>query len=195
VDKNFFIILHKSRVHKIHPWFNLVMNRNSDAISRLCPACGLCCNGVLFGDVELQREDDTKRLASLGLELLRKGRKTAFTQPCSCFDGKLCGIYADRPRQCRAFECGLLQQVNAGKLTAVAALKTIAETRRSSDAVLQLVRELGNLDETKPLNERYADVVAQPMNMSANEAELERRGELMMAVARLVKSLERDFRR
>jgi hypothetical protein len=166
-----------------------------ELVSQLCPTCGLCCNGVLFGDVELQRGDDAKRLDALGVELFGKGRKTAFSQPCSCFDGKLCGIYADRPRQCRAFECGLLQRVNAGKLTAGAALKTIAETRRSSDAVLQLVRELGNLDETKPLNQRYADVVAQPMNMSASEAELERRGELMMAVARLVKSLERDFRR
>lgn len=194
MDKNFFIILHKSRVHKIHPWFNLVMNRNSDAISRLCPACGLCCNGVLFGDVELQRGDEAKRLQSLGVDLFRKGRKTAFPQPCSCFDGKICGIYTNRPKQCRAFECGLLNRVNAGKLSPEAALKTIAETRRRADAVLQLVRELGNTDETQPLNRRYADIVAQPIDLSADEADLDRRGELMMAVARLMETLERDFR-
>lgn len=179
---------------RIHPCFNLIVTRNSDPISRLCPACGLCCNGVLFGDVELQRGDDAKQLAGLGVDLFRKGRKTAFSQPCSCFDGKFCGIYADRPKQCRAFECGLLKRAHAGKLTVGAALKAIAEARRSADGVLKLVRELGNMEETQPLNQRYATVVAQPIDMSADEAEVERRGELMMAVAKLVQSLERNFR-
>ncbi len=167
--------------------------KTPDAVSRLCPACGLCCNGVLFGDVELQRGDNAKRLAALGVELFGKGRKSAFSQPCSCFNGTLCGIYADRPKQCRAFECRLIKRVSAGKLTIGAALKVIAETRRRSDAVLKLVRELGHTDETKPLNQRYAAVVAQPIDMAADDTDLERRGELMMAVAKLVDSLERDF--
>lgn len=171
------------------------MTRTSDAISRLCPACGLCCNGVLFGDVELRRGDDPKALARLGVALFRKGRRAAFSQPCSCFDGKLCGIYPDRPSQCRAFECGLLKRVNAGELTAGAALKSIAEMRRRADAVLKLVRELGNADETQPLNQRYAAVVSQPVDLSAGEAEVERRGELMMTVAKLMGALERDFLR
>lgn len=175
------------------PWFNFIVNSNTDAISRLCPACGLCCNGVLFGDVELQRGDDAKVLTKLGIDLFRKGRKTAFSQPCSCFDGERCNIYAHRPEQCCAFECGLLKRVKAGRLTPGAALKTIAETRRNSAAVLELVRKLGNLDEHQPLNQRYARVAAQPIDLSADVVEVERRGELMMAVARLVKSLKRDF--
>jgi Fe-S-cluster containining protein len=165
----------------------------SDAVSQLCPACGLCCNGVLFGDVELQRDDDAKILTQLHLDLFRKGRKTAFSQPCSCFDGKLCSIYTDRPKQCRAFECGLIKRVSAGKLTTGAALKVIAETRRRSEALLNLVREFGNTDEAKPLNRRYADVVGQPIDMAADEADLERRGELMMGVASLMKLLQQDF--
>ena len=99
-----------------------------------------------------------------------------------------------QPKQCRAFECGLLKRVGAGKLTHGAALKIIAKTRRSSDAVLKLVRELGNTEETRPLNQRYAAVIAQPIDLSAGEADVERRGELMMAVARLMDILERDFR-
>jgi Fe-S-cluster containining protein len=170
------------------------MTRNRDAISSLCPACGLCCNGVLFGDVELQQGDEAGRLARLGVALFHKGHKTAFPQPCSCFDGKLCGIYADRPKQCRAFECGLLKRVGAGNLTVGAALKLIAETRRSSQAVVKLLRELGNTEEARPLNQRYAAVIAQPIDLSAGEADVERRGELMMAVARLMETLERNFR-
>lgn len=132
-------------------------------------------------------------LTQLHLDLFRKGRKTAFSQPCSCFDGKLCSIYADRPKQCRAFECGLIKRVSANQFTTGAALKVIADTRRRSDAILKLVRELGHVDETKPLNQRYAAVVSQPIDMAADEADLERRGELMMSVANLMKSLQRDF--
>jgi hypothetical protein len=163
------------------------------AIAQLCPACGLCCNGVLFGDVELQRGDDAKRLTKLGAEFFRKGRKTAFAQPCACLVKGLCRIYADRPQRCATFDCGLLKRVQAGKTTPAAALKKIAETKRRADEVLKLVRQLGSTDESLPLNQRYAAVMAQPIDMSADEAEIERRGELMMAVSRLVELLEQDF--
>ncbi len=127
------------------------------------------------------------------MKLFRKGRKTAFAQPCSCLVNGLCRIYADRPQRCATFDCGLLKRVQAGKLTAPVALKRIAEAKRRAEEVLRLVRQLGNNDETAPLNQRYADVIAQPIDMSADETEIERRGELMMAVSKLVESLERDF--
>lgn len=165
------------------------------AIAKLCPACGLCCNGVLFGDVELQREDDAKRLTRLGVELFRKGHKTAFAQPCACLANGLCRIYADRPKRCATFDCGLLKRVQQEKITATAALKKIAETKHRADEVLKLVRQLGNRDESLPLNQRYAAVIAEPIDMSADEADIERRGELMMAVARLMETLNRDFLR
>ena len=65
------------------------MNKKSpaDFVSQLCPKCGLCCNGVLFADVELRKGDDAQRLAELGLSLEKKGRQQAFAQPCACFDG------------------------------------------------------------------------------------------------------------
>ena len=163
------------------------------AISKLCPACGLCCNGVLFGDVELQRGDDAKLLTKLGVEFFRKGRKTAFVQPCACLVNGLCRIYTDRPTRCATFDCGLLKRVQAGKTTPAAALQKIAETKRRADVVLKLVRQLDNKDESLPLNQRYSAVIAEPIDMSADEADIERRGELMMAVSRLVESLERDF--
>ena len=163
------------------------------AVAQLCPNCGMCCNGVLFGDVELQRDDDAKKLSGAGLDLFRKGRKQAFVQPCACFDGKLCRIYADRPNRCASFECGLLKRVESGELTVAAALKTIRATRRQADAVLKLVRELGNHEESRPLNKRYTAVIAQGIDLSADEAEVERRGELMIAVAELAGMLESEF--
>jgi hypothetical protein len=163
------------------------------AIAQLCPACGLCCNGVLFGDVELQRGDDAKLLTKLGVDLFRKGRKTAFSQPCDCLVNGLCRVYADRPKRCATFDCRLLKRVQANEISAPAALKKIAATKRHAAEVLHLVRQLGNTDESLPLNQRYAADIAQPIDLSADEADIERRGELMMAVSRLVDLLERDF--
>ena len=169
------------------------MKISSDAVSQLCPACGLCCNGVLFGDVELQRDDDAKNLAALGMALQKKkSGKICFTQPCSCFDGKFCDIYENRPKRCRTFECRLLERTQSGKVTVSSALKAIAEARRCADDVRKLVRELGQNDERMPLNRRYSEVMSQPINF-ADEEKSEHRGELMLAVHKLTKILERDF--
>jgi Fe-S-cluster containining protein len=166
---------------------------NMDLPLKLCPACGLCCNGVLFGDVELQRGDDAAALAAEGLALFAKGRKRAFAQPCACLTGGLCRIYQTRPRRCQTFACRQLQLVQAGRLTAEAAQANIRRARREVDEVLRLVRSLGNTNEQMPLNRRYADLMAQPLDFAGDESQLERRGELMVAVGRLVDLLERDF--
>ena len=162
-------------------------------IGQLCPSCGLCCNGVLFGDVELQRGDDAKQLAAAGIMLVPKGRKQIFNQPCACLAGGLCRIYAERPARCRAFDCRALQRVQRGKITLAAARQAVAEATRCSNEVLRLVRALGNPDESKPLSRRYATVMAQPMDLAGDEAQLELRAELMLAVGRLVEILEREF--
>ena len=163
------------------------------AIDQLCPSCGLCCNGVLFGDVELQLGDDARKLAAQGVELFTKGRKKVFNQPCACLVVGLCKIYEDRPKRCRSFDCRALQRVQLGKITVAAARKAIADAKRRSGEVLRLVRAMGNADETQPLNRRYAAIMAQPMDLAGDEAQFELRGELMLAVGRLVEVLERDF--
>ena len=166
---------------------------DSDWVHQLCPSCGMCCNGVLFGDVELQRGDDSKYLAELGMIISPKGRKQSFNQPCACFDGKWCQIYPERPKRCQTFACKLLKQVEAGKVTVPTALKSIGLARREAEAVRKLVRELGNNDESVPLNRRYAAVAAEPIDLGTDDQRVERRSELMLAVDRLVKNLERDF--
>jgi uncharacterized protein len=168
--------------------------QSTDAVSQLCPNCGLCCNGVLFGDVELRTGDDAKRLKQLGLTLEKKGRgRLAFAQPCACFDGKLCGIYADRPKRCRTFECGLLKRIQDGRLKADAALKTIAHTKRQIETVRGLLRQLGQKDEQLAMTKRYALAMSAPIDLSDHESDTELRGELMLAVDGLMQQLQRDF--
>jgi Fe-S-cluster containining protein len=166
----------------------------TDAVSQLCPNCGLCCNGVLFADVELRARDDAKRLAKLGLTLEKKSRgKIAFAQPCACFDGTICKIYDDRPKRCRTFECGLLKKVGADELSAGAALKKISEAKIIAEKVRGLLRSLGQNDERLALTKRYSQVMSAPVDLSASDDNSELRGELMLAVNDLMQVLQREF--
>ena len=148
---------------------------------------------MLFADVELRAGDDPGRLAELGLTLGMKGSKLAFAQPCACFDGKLCGIYNDRPRRCRTFECGLLKRVKDGQLKAAAALKTIAVTKRQAEKVRMLLRQLGQVDERLAMTKRYAEAMSAPIDLADEQTDSDRRGELMLAVAELMQKLQRNF--
>ena len=170
-------------------------NNPTEAVSQLCPNCGLCCDSTLFADVELRAGDDARRLAERGLTIEKKTRtKLAFAQPCACFDGTLCSIYGDRPRRCRLFECGLLKRVEANVTTAGAALKRISEAKRRVEKVRELVRQSGQREERMALTHRYAEAMRAPVDL-ANEADAERRGELMLAVSDLMQLLQRDFLR
>lgn len=165
-----------------------------NAVDQLCPKCGLCCDSTLFADVELRAGDDPKRLAKLGLSLVKKGRsKVAFAQPCACFDGKFCGIYADRPKRCRLFECGLLKKVQAGDMSAGAALKKISEAKALAAQVRELLHVLGQSDEKLALTKCYAQAMREPIDLADESESAERRGELMLAVNDLMHVLQRDF--
>jgi hypothetical protein len=161
-------------------------------VEQLCPNCGLCCDSTLFADVELRAGEDAKRLRQLGLTLVQKTKsKLAFAQPCACFDGKLCGIYDNRPRQCRKFECGLLKRVDASEITSGAALKKISEAKILAGKVRRLLRSLGQNDERLALTKRYSQAMSAPVDLSADDSEL--RGDLMLAVNDLMQALQRDF--
>jgi Fe-S-cluster containining protein len=166
---------------------------SNDFVSQLCPKCGLCCNGVLFADVELRKGDDAQRLVELGLSLIKKGRQQAFAQPCACFDGKLCRIYNERPKRCRTFECGLLKRVQAGALGADAALKTIAEAKRQVEKVSKLLCGAGSDDARLALSQRYERAMSTPVDLSGGKASAELPGKLMTTYRDLMLTLQRDF--
>jgi len=165
-----------------------------DAVDQLCPNCGLCCDGTLFADVELRAGDDARRLVKLGLSLKKKGQiKMAFTQPCACFDGTLCKIYGDRPKRCRLFECGLLKKVNAGEMTAGAALKKISKAKALVKNVEDLLGTFASDDKGAALSERYAAAMNEPADLASGNAD--RHGKLMQAYRDLMEMVQKDFLR
>jgi Fe-S-cluster containining protein len=126
---------------------------------QLCRACGLCCDGTLFDLVKLEQGDDAAKLKGLGLPVSLSRGKTPvarFPQPCSalCAD-RTCRLYANRPWQCRTFECKLFKDAQAGRVTFAAALRRVKQARRRADKVRQLLRKLGDIDEHRALGERF----------------------------------------
>ncbi len=145
---------------------------DSDESNRLCFECGLCCNGVIFGDVKLQPADDAEQLRALGLPLVRAASRpkargdnskaaTAnpkFRQPCPAFESCRCRIYPDRPGYCREFECLTLKQVKAGRLEMKTALTIIRTAGQRAESVKGLLRDLGDHDEHMALSRRFRRV-------------------------------------
>ena len=173
---------------------------------QLCLACGLCCNGVLFKDVELQPGDDVKRLGSLGLpiRIARKVKRTSpskperhdskFAQPCAALcDGNRCRIYAERPARCRQFECALFKSVAAGETELVAALRTVRATLRRADRVRQLLRILGDFDEHLPLSLRFNRTRRRLETGGVDDASTDAFAELTLAVHALNVVLSERF--
>ncbi len=165
------------------------MNRttkpNDSVIEQLCPACGLCCNGVIFADLALQPGDDTARLRSLGLPVAdsRSGlRPSRLPQPCAAFDGCRCRIYADRPQYCRQFQCVLFKSVKAGRTESAAALRVIRTARARADKVRRLLGELGDTDEQLPLSARFRRTTKQLEGRELGEDTAETYAHLTLAV-------------
>jgi Fe-S-cluster containining protein len=125
----------------------------------LCRACGLCCDGTLFDLVKLEAGDDAQKLKLLGLPVtLSRGKEAVarFPQPCAALcEDRACRVYADRPTQCRVFECGVFKEAKAGRITFAAALRLVGQARRRSEKVRRLLRELGDTDEHRALGERF----------------------------------------
>ncbi len=129
----------------------------------LCLHCGLCCDGTLFRDVELQPGDDADKLRLLGLPVRHPRGEASdplkFPQPCAALCSDLrCRVYVDRPARCREFECALFKAVAARKVEVSAALKVIRQTRLQADKVRRLLRELGDTGERVSLARRFKRV-------------------------------------
>ncbi len=164
----------------------------SESAARLCFACGMCCNGVLFHGMAVQPEDSLRALAAKGLRAKRRDGELQFQQPCSAHDGNCCRIYAERPQRCRAFACRQLEGVFRGEILESVAMEKILEARRRSDRVRELLEMLGDDRKTRPLATRCAGVFTPPLDPSPHAESL--RAELRGAMTALEEMLAKDFR-
>jgi Fe-S-cluster containining protein len=150
-------------------------------LSRLCLSCGLCCDGSLFGRVDL-RPEEVQSARRRGLRLLRGDE--SFEQPCSAFqarsgESRRCSIYDDRPHACRTFTCRLYgrHEREGGDIEArLGAVRRVRELVRTLEAL--------RLD---PRDFEGDRVRVRALGADASIAS--------SAYAELVRSLEQDFAR
>ena len=128
----------------------------------LCTRCGLCCDGTLFGDVELTGPTEATRLEALGLDVDADDADVELLAlPCRGLRGTRCSVYAHRPQCCRTFECRLLQDAERGAVTVGDALTKIAEAKAQVQHVTTLLAALEPRRGLRlPLAERVADAIA-----------------------------------
>lgn len=129
------------------------------AASRLCTACGMCCNGVLFHIVQVQPADSVRQLEKLGMKLNRKKTEPYFNQPCRFLHDCTCGIYHDRPTRCRLYECRQIKGLRQEEITELKAAEIIAEVQHQVRRVERMLEKQGPTDLRKPLIERCRDLL------------------------------------
>jgi len=158
---------------------------NDTVVAQLCPACGLCCNGVIFANLALRPGDDAARLRSLGVPVSdwrSTLRPPHLAQPCAAFDGSYCRVYADRPQYCRQFECALLQSVKAGRTQPPEALRVIRTARDRADKVHCLLGALGDTESQLPLSTRFRRTARRLQNRELEGAAADTYALLTLAV-------------
>ena len=164
------------------------------AASRLCQACGLCCNGVMFQLVRLQPGDSAPALAALGLKLKRKNRHDYILQPCPAHRDGQCSIYLQRPERCRLFECRQLQRVASGSITEAMALEKIREVQRRVARLDGLSRRADGRPRKGSISRRGEATLAEPFDPTTHPHLVQEREELARGLAELDAILDEDFR-
>jgi uncharacterized protein len=158
----------------------------------LCTACGLCCDGSLFADVELAGHAEATRLEVMGLEIEDDDTDGALlVLPCRALRGTRCRVYVHRPECCRTFECRLLQEVRRGTVGVDRAVERIAKAQARIGRVREQMARLGRRGGHLPLGESTAEALAGSANA---DPEVNRsRAKLEAAMSAVERSLRKTF--
>ena len=84
--------------------------------SRLCLACGICCQGALHREASI-RKDEVTAVRRLGLSVIGTEEEPSFPLPCPLHQQNRCTAYTDRPSPCREYRCKLLKRYIEGSAT------------------------------------------------------------------------------
>ena len=154
---------------------------------RLCAACGMCCDGVLFHSVVLQVGDSVRKLSVLGFKLRRKMGQEFFLQPCSAYRERSCAIYEERPNRCRDFCCRQILRLTTGETTEGTALEIVSQARKLVARVNSLMGQVTETNPNRCLAQRCANALTTSDWTPLHE-------ELESAMRELESLLDREFR-
>lgn len=119
------------------------------APQELCLSCGICCDGTLFGGVNLKAGDLLAPLQAGGILIQTKETQQSFKQPCAAHRQGCCQVYADRPSTCRTYRCELLKKYEDGVVSWTEARAKIGRAQRLRQTIetemSRLVPECGRM--------------------------------------------------
>lgn len=108
--------------------------------TNICLACGLCCDGTLIGFVHLDKKEIPRVKQLMTIE--ETHGEGFFLHPCNKYC-KDCTVYAERPRQCAKFECGLLKSVDQEEMSFNTAVETVQLVKEQK---ISIEKKLATLD-------------------------------------------------
>ena len=127
--------------------------------SDLCVACGMCCDGTMFGNVVCSKEE-AEYMKSLGLETKKKDNQInhVFLEPCPLHVNGSCSIYETRPQTCSGYKCALLKRVLRNEITPEQAMKKVERVKKAKqDLGVASVKEARQL-KTEEANRFVQDI-------------------------------------
>ena len=113
--------------------------------SRLCLACGLCCQGLLH-DWALLRDGEVEAARRLGLRPAADQGEASFPLPCPCHRDGRCTVYGERLSPCREYRCKLLRGYQIGRVSWEEGLRRVEQARQ---LVAAIQNRLGSPDEVE----------------------------------------------
>lgn len=105
----------------------------SEAVSRLCQACGFCCDGTLFDGIFLTGSD-LGCVERVRLPIFQDDDRPTLRLPCPAHAGT-CTVYEDRPSTCRSYQCLLVDRLEQGDIDLASALLRVERLRGLADAI------------------------------------------------------------
>lgn len=121
----------------------------------LCLACGLCCDGTIFSQVPLGPEEEVILLEESGIRIISDKASRIFKQPCPAHKSCVCKIYADRPLNCRAYQCSVLKRFKKNEINRDEALRIIRITTSSREDLKRQMLGGGHEGSLEGLSKRF----------------------------------------
>lgn len=159
-------------------------------LHQLCRACGLCCDGSLFGFFDMQIEERGLPLR-LGTPPDRPDA-LVFLQPCSALVNGSCSCYEQRPQVCRRYDCKTLRAFKAGELPQDRAMEQVQSIRQRCSEVRQLLLEAFPPVERDSLHE--LDITSLQARLRELPGKTTEQGRALLEYVMLTKHLDLHFR-
>lgn len=155
----------------------------------LCGACGLCCSGWIFGQIEMT--SDVAR--ALDLAVVSGDDEVIVPQPCPFHGGDHCRRYDDRPAGCRTFACETLKSLRSGVATEAEAHAVVARAREQVAAIEEALRRSGWAEPGEPGALAWRRLVVAARQQAEDPAFRRRHAESLILVAAYLTTIQRAF--